>query len=71
MKYYTASNGARPIAFTEFGCFTSEDMDYMDWDTSRNTIGAGWAIIRQDGSCPACDALHDLLWGRRYYSCLS
>lgn len=35
------------------------NLDFSEW--RENNVEAGYALIRKDGSCPTCDALHELL----------
>lgn len=37
------------------------NLDSTRWGGEHNEIQAGWALIRHDGSCPACEALQELL----------
>ena len=37
------------------------NLDSTGWGGEHDDIRAGWALIRQDGSCPTCEALHELL----------
>jgi hypothetical protein len=44
------------------GMIVFNNLDAKGWGSSD--FMAGWALIRQDGTCPTCDALSDLLAGQ-------
>lgn len=49
------------IESDKIGMIIIWNLDSADWGGEYNDVRAGWALIRQDGSCPACEALHELL----------
>jgi len=38
------------------------NLDSTGWGVGYNDVRAGWALIRQDGTCPTCEALRQLFW---------